>query len=517
MSFITEDKNLFSQLLATLVKDAQAQVNPAAVSVAKKLVNKLQRQYAGTPEPTNITAAVPTELTDDYLKSLGTLLKYMDDIKLNIDGARVAFNKNEYDTLSKDERNKLSPVTINVGRISNPGGADDRKFITADYYTNLPLLIKFVGHLQQKAKEMGPVDGKVLDVYVGKLIDQVNAIKKDSGLARKPKSEPGQPQEIPDGTLLDDFGTKVFDLNKPTADRGSQQLKSENIKTWQALNAWLQDGPMAQVVSYDDKKQAVTKKYDDPSADKCIVIHVLYARAKHWHDLSKNEDEARKYSYYMKKLQEIGPSFTGPDGKSCSIAGSNSITVVSPNADQGGAGSGGGKLSTTEAAQVLSQMISALPLSMYNIDFHRIDYFFELYNQLLSKSNDLKKSEVQKAINEARVSMQNAKALTVTGQSSFNTFAGPAEVVGWLQPPQGDKYMSFLGHLQRVLLATKKVLDAFYGSYVYKHSGEDRVIFNSEQKAAIEAQILGDNSIFTDNWDRVGGMAARRSEVISFK
>lgn len=517
MSFIIEDKELFSQLIESLVKEAQSAINP--IGVAKKLVDKLHDQYAGVAEKANIVSSGPTEIEARHLKNLGTLFKYMDNTKLTVDGARVVINKNDYPQLSKDEQDKLSPVSVKVGRISNPGGPDDRHFIEIDYHVNLSLLYKYIAHLQQRAKEMGPVNGKVLEVYVGKLIDQVNDLPGDSGLSRKPKSEPGQPQEIPDGIILDSFGTKIFDALDPYKDSGGgAPLDSKDIRTKEALNSWLQQGPAAQISTYDAKKQQQLKLYTDPTANKCVVLSVLYKRAVNLHSLAKNIEDGKKYSYYIKKIQEIAPSFVGPDGKACSVSNATEVTMTSPNAEvdsTSGTGTGLGGLKPV-SSQVLEQIVQAMPLDVQDIDFDRINSFLRLYQQMLQTTESPQKTRLDTALTVIQPAMNACKKLTNQSMSNYPLYGGSDVVVKWLKPPVGQNYMRFLENLETVIESTAQMIQMFYNSYVRKRSNNDRVIFDESQKAEVEAQIQG-YSIFKQNWNKLKGYESDRDRVVSFK
>lgn len=512
MSFILEDNELLLKLVGGLIKKAQLAPN-AVENTAKKLISKLETEYSGGNQPSNITAANTTNLLNSDLQNLSSLLKYLQNNQIKIDGNRVVYSEQEYGTIDQKLQTSYSPVGSNVGRIS--GGQNDRKFDAADYFTNLPLLEKYIEHLQETAKKMGPVNGKVLDVYVSKLIDQVKDIKPDTTLSRVPKSEPGQPRSIPDGITLDMFNTKSFDASKPMADHGTQfVLKSEDLKTWQSLNAWLQQ-PMSTVISYENGKQ-ITKKYDDPSANKCDVINALFARSKYWASLSKNDEDTKRYAYYMKKIQELGPEFKNADGSACSVTGS--VSSTSQNGAAGTPGATNVPGDSSVILQSINNMIGALPLAVENIDFHRIMDFIAEYKKILNTSKSAaKQNEVSLAINTAIQHMNAATNLTIQNKWIFSLSAQPADVAIWLKPPAADKYDSLLYHLEMVLDATGTIISNFYASYVRKASTQDREVFDNEQRSAVESQIIGGGSILSENLNNVRALEARISEVVHIK
>src|SRR6185436_20317343 len=94
----------------------------------------------------------------------------------------------------------------------------------------------------------GDVQGRILEVMIGKLIDSVNNIKPDSGLSRSPKSKPDLPNEMPQETVVDNFGTKIFDINNPYTDKGPLVLTGKDLFSKESLNAWMKQAPEAQIL-----------------------------------------------------------------------------------------------------------------------------------------------------------------------------------------------------------------------------------------------------------------------------
>jgi hypothetical protein len=485
-SFLHDEKTYIPILISSLQKHAADPIlNP--VSVAKKLVNSLSRQLTAQPEPPNIASAGDSELKVDNLQSLGTLLKWLSTSKVTIDGGRVAYTGEETKTLPEGEQNKLSPVTINESR-----DAATRKWNAVDYHANLPVLISYVEYLQKKAASMtkgGDVQGKVLEVMVGKLIDQIKVIKPDSKLSRKPKSSPENPNEIPDEDQIDDFGSKILDVKNPVKDRGSLILKAKHIKSRAALNTWLQDAPEAQVVMYDEKGQAQKPlPYTDPKVDHCLVINTLYARAKYWQQLAKDDKQEKAFAFYVKKMQEIGPSFADPNGKACTVTG----TLTAP-------GQPGDKKPGQQPGQpkfdplVAQKVVAALPLRVETFDFDRIDQFFEEYAKL--------NPNVTQWASPASQYMMDASNLTIHKMRTFSMLSGARDVMTWLKPPQanqGNPYVPFLNQLKAVLNMVGSALQDLKKRYADAESGES-MIQDKTQIARINAQIMGSNSIWESN------------------
>lgn len=501
MSFLHDEKFYIPLLIKSLVKEGQAAASPIdPISVAKKLVNRLSRQLTGAPEALNIASSKDSDLKVNNLQSLGALLKWLSGSQVTLDGARIAYTGAEQSALGEEEKNKLSPVSINESR-----DAVTRKWNQVDYHANLPLLIKYVSYLQQKASAMnksGDDQGKVLEVMVGKLIDQINAIKPDSGLDRKPKSTPDKPNEIDDNVKIDDFGTKIFDMKGPTKDRGSLILVAKNIKSRAALNDWLQQDPVAKVAMYDDKGQRKEVLYTDEKVDRCLVLNTFFARAKYWSEIAKTPEDEKKFAFYVKKIQEIGPTFTGPDGKACSITGTLSPTT--PGKDQPGkpGGTGGsGKASPED----VGKLVALLPLNPYNVNFDKIESFFNLYVGLVQDSGtELAASAVQ-AMNDARNAMSDAKALTIRRNVIYDMNEDPSLFAQMLQPPASGRYRNLMNALDRVVTSTKEVVEAFYSQY-----GN---MMNSSNRALTQAQFQGSYSYAVRNRSIIKRLDSRFNEV----
>lgn len=472
---------------------SKPQLNPN--SVAKKLVNRLSREMSGSQEILNISSESPTpvDLGVNQLQNLGKLLQFMSTNKIKLDGVRIVFTEAEMNTLPETEKNQLSPISVNMSR-----DAVSRKWNTADFYTHLPLLIKYVSYLQDKAQNLkkgGDVQGRILEVMIGKLIDSVNSIKPDSGLSRLPKSQPNKPNEMADNTQLDSFGTKVFDINNPFSDKGSIPLFSKDLSSKEALNAWMRQGPEAQILLGTG-----SVKYTDPEANHCNIINVLYKRAFNLSRTSASAEETKKYNFYLEKITQLGPTFTDPQGKACSIGSGVGAGGVNNRHNFFGPGSSGGEQgggATTISPQIIEQIIQSLPLDVQDIDFNRIKNFFTLYSKVASRDN------VQSALMSMATAMNimsETSALTLTGfQQTFRITRNVQELMTWLKPPAGNNAKTFLYNLQQIIVETGKIIGMFYNEFARTLYSGDRQTLNGEQKALVEAQYLGGNSIYSQN------------------
>lgn len=505
MSFL-HDKNIYIPLIETLLKEGQA-ATPAPVkldpiAVAKKLVNRLTRELTNAPEPINLASPKDLELKVDNLQSLGSLLKWLSINQVTLNGARIAYTGDEQKALPEEEKDKLSPVSINESR-----DTITRKWNSVDYHANLDLLINYVSYLQQKASSMvksNDDQGKVLEVMVGKLIDQIKAIKPDAKLDRKPKSTPDKPNDIPDETPIDDFNRKLFDLKSPTASRGPNILTAKDIKSRANLNAWLQTNPEAEVAMYDAKGQQTAVKFSDDGADHCVVLNVLYLRAKKWSELAKTPDEEKKYAFYLKKIQEIGPTFTGLDGKACSITGTATATPGAGTAEPGKPGA-----AKPISPEIINKIVKFMPLNEYNINFDRIELFFNEYLPVINNNPQAGAEASKKAINDARTAMNDAKRATIQGNTIYSMNEDPKLYASLVQPPAYQRYYPLLAALDRVIVSTSTVISYFYSQY------EDQM--TSDQRALVFAQSQGSNSYAGRNRDVIEALQSRTKEILKYQ
>lgn len=492
MSFILHDEKLILDLANSLIKNSQL-APPNELDIAKKLVNRLEREYTGTPEPLNISSGTiaPVGLNVPDLQSMGKFLQFLGNNQIKLNGARVAYSDKEYNALPEDEKNKLSTISVNVSR-----DAASRKWNEADYWVNLPLLIQYVKYLQDKAAAMeksGDAQGQILRVMVGKLVDSVNTVKPDSGLSRtKEKPTPENPNVMADDVALDDFNTKTLDAKNPTADKGTNQIKlyAKDLKSREALNSWLQggEGGEAKVVMYDAKGQRTEVPFSDDKADSCLAINTLYQRARRWLQLSKSADDTKRFTYYVKKVQELGPGFTGLDNKPCTITGAASTSTT-----QTGAGTGAGGKGGTQLQQAVSRAASAMPFSARDIDFNRIRNFFKLVGPLMSNV-----PSVASSIQDVEQQMSAITGKTLNQVTVFPLGLRPHQFADMFanQQTPATEYMPMLIALNRVLNGTRAVVDAFNSQY-----GNERYLSEDEIEEVLGqvGRSPSDNSLYRRN------------------
>ncbi len=502
MSFILQDEQLLLDLAHALIKNSQAPA-PDPAAIARKLVDNLQREYGNAPAPLNISSGTadpsePIGLNVSDMQSIGKFLQFLANNAIKLNGTRIAYSGVEYNQLPEDEKNKLSTISVNMSR-----DAATRKWNELDYWVNLPLLIQYVHYLQEKASAMeksGDAQGQILRVMVGKLIDSINTIKPDSGLSRmKEKATPENPNVIADDVELDDFNTKTLDIKNPTADKGANQVKllAKDVKTREALNAWLQggeggEGGEAKIVMYDAKGQRTEVPFSDDKADSCVAINTLYQRARRWLQLSKSSQDTKRFTYYVKQIQELGPTFTGLNNKPCTVAGATATTTTTPATTAPAAGGAAG----AALHQNVSRAVSALPFGERNIDFTRIRTFFQLVGPLMTNV-----PSVASNIQMVDAEMHDITNKTLNQATIFPLGLRPEQFANMLanQQTPADDYQPMLIRLNRVLDGTRAVVDAFYSQYAS--------MLSSNEQQYIDEQIgrsPTDSSLYESNAEQLG-------------
>lgn len=485
---IVYDKEFLSKILE-LEKTAQATTD--VNSVAKKLVSKLEGELGGVSISSDNPAGAA--LKTENIQNLGKLLQFLDSNKINYNNQRVVYNKNELASLPENVQNILSPISINMSR-----DAASRKWNQADFYTNLNALVGYVGYLQKKS-----LDDKnpVLQVMTGKLVDQVNQIKPDSGLTRKPKSTPGQAVEntgLPGDTIVDKFGSKVFDIKNPHSDTGNLFLYAKNLTSKEALNAWLQQAPEAQVAMYDDKNQRSVFRYTDPSIDLNKawnnIINTISARAQRLSQLAKSSDEGKKFNYYLTKLNEMGASVSS-NTPSHSVPG----TVPGSNQTQ--------PQVNNQVNSNLNRAMSALPLSIREINLDDIQSFFRLVETIPTGE---RAARMQAYIADAETKINHLKRMMRYSDAIYPLGVAPKQFAARLKQPVGT-YLAALDRLTEIVDLTRQVMAELYSSYGRQLSDN-----NANAVATLLGQIgrnRNDNSIYSRNIEDLNSLKAGINQV----
>jgi hypothetical protein len=448
-----------------------AQSDPRINALAKKLMSNLVNEFAGLNS--QITAEPNTSLNLSNLSNLNSLLTFLDEKKVKINGERIAYatlksltnstdprNGEPLEEISDGERAKLDPISVRTSR-----DAITKNWNEADFLVNIPSLTAYVQYLYKKAIEdksssdnTTKANGEMLEILTGKIINSINVIRPNSGLAPVEKSEPGKPKELDAQTNLDFFGNKVFDPKNYYADNGTGPIKLsvEDLKSKESLNAWLSKSPEAQIIFYDESGKPFTLKWTDPNCDQCVLLNLLYLRGQQKLSKTTNEDEIKSANYYLRRLKDLSSSFFGKDGKSCSVTGTFSPTKKLQDQSI--------KKETPQETQKKSvdfgKAAQMFPLRIEDISFLRISAFLNAYSTIVSDDKRDELSGISQIVTQAQQDIRTR--LKNSDKKTFSLSADAKEVAFlWLKAPPGNHYTRFLESLLQVVEGAEEAINLF--------------------------------------------------------
>ena len=293
MSFILEDKKLVNALVRYgLSKKAQQNLgaSPQDFAALRGILDNLSKEIT-TPGSSVIEGSqVSTEsdqaanLTAPQLENLGTLVKFLADNQITLDGQRVAYPA---DANIQDPRYQLFKLEGAAGTLEL---ARNNEAVKYGYRVDKNLLSKYLDSVRgQLAKEPNPV----LNVLVQARIQDVND-QLDAGMGAEYKQ--------PERTLVP---TKIVDslpANVKTQypyEKGSLPLTYADITSDTAFNAWIQKNNI-----YVDDKQ-----HDFPQYNKAGLLTVLSKRAEYDQGNASTQDAKDTATIYGAQVAKLAQMF----------------------------------------------------------------------------------------------------------------------------------------------------------------------------------------------------------------
>jgi hypothetical protein len=504
MTSLFQDPQLLEQLLE-LTKEAQAVIPPPpAVDVhalAQKLVRNLKRTMGGGLS--EISGGGAANIST--LGNLSSLLKTLADNKIRIDGDRAAFTKAEYDSLSPDEKEGLSFFTAETLREA------DNRLTGVDYYVNVPALSNYLRHLHSVGKDQ---EGKG-QIHSGKLLQVMttNLLKKVDPEADIAPPAPPKPEVAPldDATIVDSFGSKVFDEKAPLEGvemplgRAPFTLRLGDLKSRTTLDAWLHEGT-SYVVIYDAQGRKQALQYDGTTpVDSCSIIHVLYRRAQDKKNAAAGDPgKTRIADAYLQAVQNVSAQFTGLDGKPCS--------VILPDAGKPEAAKPGiappGTMTPAQEATIISNTLENLPFEEGRINLRRFESFFSIIGPLAFDPS------LQSYLQQARTSIGEIRR--VSSQEIFDLDEPLTQMAHLIKEPSGywaGPMATLLQSLMRLLVFTRQALELFW----FRLPMEQRTATPGKLIVAQIGRTSSDYSLYQRNYLAIqrkavelGHMTARR-------
>lgn len=487
MSFIHDDKNLINELVKHGLDfetkfSKMGQVTPPtnqAMVVLRSMLDSLADQLPGTKDP-NAPSEISHEkgfaegdpqLTSMNLEGLGALTDFLAVNKITVDGQRISYPMNEDPNSDDYQLYQLEP---NAGLLE----VEDRSRVTKGFFVNKDLLNKYLVSLQaQLQAKPNPVMG----VQLRKIIQQANT-QLESGI-----NEKYTPAEVkvtlPATEVLATF-PDTLDSKFYTKD-GNKTLTYGDIANATAVKAWVNNNSISVLVP---GREGGPLGINHPEFDFCVVVRTLYAKAQ-WLLRTKatTPELEKKYTAFVKKIEQVGPTLQGPDGRACALVGATT-TPTAPGKDKDkGQGAAGQQISQ----QAINNIMKALPFSIRDINFDRIDSFFGLLKQIMSNNGTAMQQigEVEGAMRRfSSTYMRQNERIIPLGMA-------PRQFFSMLKDP-GKQFMPALDELNDILDTTRSVVEAFYAAIADKPDADEN------QKAYVLGQIgrtPTDRSIYTRN------------------
>lgn len=474
---ILDDKDLINQLLKhgsdfeyKFTSHGQAAAATIDANAAlKQLLDNLESQLYPPERDPNAPAIAtqsdgPVNLTSTNLEGLGALVSFLAQNKITLDGQRIAFFQKED---PKSEDYQLYRLEPNAGFLERA----DRTKVTDGFFVNTDLLVKYIRTLQaSQAKK--PND--VLRVQIGALIDQANKL-----LGTKISETYQEPEKtLSDNQVLDSFPQQI-DPKNYTAN-GNAALTFGDIKTPEALNSWMQ----SHSITVNGKTMA------DQDFNPCVVVQTMYNKARWLLARATNTTLKERYTIYVKQVEKIGPSITGPDGKACALQGA-------PTAGTGAGATGQG------TAEAFNQLIESMPLRVSDIDFQRIKTFFDKFRQVVNPQRPGVASAFNAMNAVEQTYMPAATRNTATQMETFPLNVDVTTLGTWLSGNKGQREgLALVANLRYIISLTASVIQILKNSYQIQDQGQLSAIEGQVGGGAASAGIAGSNLNHLALWER---------------
>ena len=466
---VFNEKMLLKMLKIAQAPTADDRFNLIARKLAKKLYEELSPSSTGERVSSD-TGRAESELKINHLHNLSVLSSFLLNEGIKIDNKQIAYS----------EQPQVPFIKVN------------------NVFLDKALLTQYIKYLQglvPTIKAKSENQGRVVELAVNNLINQVNSLVKDSGLSTKKPDE----TTIDDATILDSFAQKIFDPNYYAyALNGYIKLTAGDIKSAQTLNAWLQKEPEASVMV---KGQTKTIPYSVPGANSSDIVQTLYLRAKRKQSFAKSNEEKKNADYYVAQMEKIGPSFKDASGKPWSPGQSSQQGEqeqrTNPNEAASWTGKPGqGGISNTRQSrdfyQIAVELIQGefLPLKVEDIDLNRIRSWIAKYEQI---ADDNSKAEI--ANENQKISQMIQSIGMFSRKQSFELTQNVSEAEAWVDPARPQDAARIAYALYNIVRSTGAITRFCYNQlYPVWLPAKKSELNNLAAQAFSSTSIMGQNS-----------------------
>jgi len=488
-----------------------AQLTPQQTSsynLAKKMATDLLEQVAPDdpevakkPSPIGFEGGRTAEIKPDNLKDLGDFINWAATNGLTWNGKRVAWI-----TDPPTDANVWSFRAYSQDRSQRD--KDTRKVNEFTAYADKTALLALLTHLRdsEEAKTTKPYQ-----VQLGKIIGQINEfLEKNEQIGGRAPEKGGAAVALDPNAIVDSFPSSTLDMatkyegadRQPNFEGIPVPLMVKHISSREGLIGWLTNMKVK-----TDK--GVVPVFTPEVGDPCIAIHILYLRAKYLNGIAVDTPKKpfkKMTDLYLTNIQTFGKTFENAKGP-CAVvqptsgvgAGAGAGAGAGGKDDKSGAGAGG-----AASADQIQRVIDSLPLSMSNIDFRRIQAFYNAYAPLASPTANQEIAETMNMINTIWNGGGGWGPIVKNKQNTFSLYAGVSEVAGWLTNNQA--FMPFIAGLEAILRSVKIVLEDLNYQYGSKIKGDNLT--------RLKGQVEGSSSIWQGNWGIVETWRARATEIL---
>jgi hypothetical protein len=489
MSFIYNDPKLIKQLVEhglefekKFLKKGQTVPDPASpppdMAALQNHIKQLQAQLRPPAKDPN-APAVGSQSGNDvsldvtHLKNLATLIAWLANNQIVMDGKRVAYAPNE----------NVQDPSYQLYKLEGVADTRDPKAqnIQYNYRVNKDLLVAYVTSVQAHlAQNPNPV----LNVQLQNIIQQAND-QLDANISSTYK-EPAK--TLTPDKVVDNVPQNI--QTQETNEDGNIPLTFGDISSKTAFNAWIQKNNI-----FVDGKNWKTLQYD-------TMLTALYKRAQDDKQRAKSDDAELTATVYVAQIPKLAQMFNVTLGVG---------TTPSTSSQEGQSGA------TAQPLPGLEQLISALPLDTNQLYFGKVRDFINLYRStVLSSTDPARKQQASTAMQQAEQYMQGATQNTIDNRINFNMDGLTAsDLMSWSTPASPGQAVRSRGsaraladYLEYTVRAVGTLINDLYNAHYEQLSKNPQLLQAIEQQVGGHSIPYG-SSIEASNLDSIS--AARSS------
>lgn len=475
---LLDDKNLINKLLkaaldfeSKFTKSGQdASVNKEQQStIVRSMLDSLEQELSsndlGKVSYEGFVAKEP-ELDVNNLIDLGSLVDFLSLNKITVGGQRIAY----------DEMENPNNEAYSLYRLEHEAGLNEdlsRQPQKLGHYVNKDLLDKYLVSLQAS---MQKTPNPVLQAHLNQIIKQAKTLL-GSKINEKYTPPVAEEKVLPDETVLDYLLQTLNPVLASQALEGHIPLTFGNVKTPEAVNAWL----IKNDINLRSGEKSLTIK--DPDFDHCAVFNVFAKRAEYLANRATNAEIKSNANVYLKQSYKLAASI--PNCRIGAGASNDQTTQLAGKVKETGTGTG--KVDT----QLLLFLAKMEVFTVQNIDFNAIQNFLEKFSTADSSMDNQKVAAEQ--------AMSNATASSDNNLRIFPMLNSYDQMFDLAKAPEQANISPMLAGLLR----TYQAAGTAYQYFITKYGATIRRA-DSDAYDNMYGQFMGTSSAYKTNLDKLG-------------